>query len=103
MTAEMALGHVGLVLGLEISRLARNNTDWYRLLDLRGVTDTLIGGGDGIYHPSLFNDPGTAADLPHLPRYVTNQAKRDSLGLAWDACMLLRLSLGFKYFVRRVG
>jgi len=44
------------VLGLEVSRLARNNADWYRLLDLCGLTDTLIGDGDGIYHPSLFND-----------------------------------------------
>jgi DNA invertase Pin-like site-specific DNA recombinase len=56
MTADVALGHVGLVLGLEVSRLARNNADWYRLLDLCGVTDTLIGDADGIYHPSLFND-----------------------------------------------
>src|ERR1700687_6000325 len=56
LTAEVALGHVGIVLGLEVSRLARNNADWYRLLDLCGVTDTLIGDGDGIYHPSLFND-----------------------------------------------
>lgn len=56
MTAEVALGHVGLVLGLEVSRLARNNADWYRLLDLCGVTNTLIGDGDGIYHPGLFND-----------------------------------------------
>src|SRR5712672_2209098 len=53
---EVALGHVGIVLGLEVSRLARNNADWYRLLDLCGLTDTLIGDGDGIYHPSLFND-----------------------------------------------
>src|SRR6201997_3886854 len=56
LTAEVALGHVGIVLGLEVSRLARNNADWYRLLDLAGLTDTLIGDGDGIYHPSLFND-----------------------------------------------
>ena len=56
MTAEVALGHVGIVLGLEVSRLARNNADWYRLLDLCGITDTLIGDSDGIYHPSLFND-----------------------------------------------
>ena len=44
------------MLGLEVSRLARNNADWYRLLDLCGLTDTLIGDGDGIYHPALFND-----------------------------------------------
>jgi len=56
MTAEVALGKVGLILGLEVSRLARNSADWYRLLDLCGVTDTLIGDGDGIYHPGGFND-----------------------------------------------
>ena len=56
MTTEIALGHVGIVLALEVSRLARNNADWYRLLDLCGVTDTLIGDADGLYHPSLFND-----------------------------------------------
>jgi DNA invertase Pin-like site-specific DNA recombinase len=56
MTAEVALGRVGIVIGLEVSRLARNNADWYRLLDLCSVTDTLIGDADGIYHPGLFND-----------------------------------------------
>ena len=56
MTAQIALGRVGIVLGLEASRLARNNADWYRLLDLCGMTDTLIGDADGVYHPSLFND-----------------------------------------------
>jgi DNA invertase Pin-like site-specific DNA recombinase len=56
MTTEIALGHVGLILSIEVSRVARNNADWYRLLDLCGVTDTLIGDEDGIYHPGLFND-----------------------------------------------
>jgi excisionase family DNA binding protein len=56
MTAEVALGQVGIILGLEVSRLARNNTDWYRLLDLCSMTDTLIGDADGVYHPALFND-----------------------------------------------
>jgi hypothetical protein len=56
LTSEVALAHVGIVLGLEVSRLARNNADWYRLLELCGVTDTLIGDNDGIYHPALFND-----------------------------------------------
>ena len=44
------------MLGLEVSRLARNNADWHRLMDLAGLTDTLIGDADGIYHPALFND-----------------------------------------------
>jgi DNA invertase Pin-like site-specific DNA recombinase len=56
LTAEVALGHVGILLGIEVSRLARNNAEWYRLLDLCGLTDTLIGDGDGLYHPALFND-----------------------------------------------
>jgi DNA invertase Pin-like site-specific DNA recombinase/predicted DNA-binding transcriptional regulator AlpA len=56
LTAEVALGHVGIVLGLEVSRLARNNVDWYRLIDLAGITDTLIADADGIYHPGQFND-----------------------------------------------
>jgi Resolvase, N terminal domain len=46
-TAEVALGHVGIVVALEVSRLARNNADWYRLLDLCGLTNTLIGDADG--------------------------------------------------------
>jgi DNA invertase Pin-like site-specific DNA recombinase len=54
--SEVAMAHVGIVLGLEVSRLARNNADWYRLLELCGITDTLIGDNDGVYHPALFND-----------------------------------------------
>jgi DNA invertase Pin-like site-specific DNA recombinase/uncharacterized protein YndB with AHSA1/START domain len=56
LTSEVALAHVGIVVVLEVSRLARNNADWYRLLELCGVTDTLLGDSDGVYHPALFND-----------------------------------------------
>jgi DNA invertase Pin-like site-specific DNA recombinase len=56
LTSEVALARVGIVLGLEVSRLARNNADWHRLIELAGLTDTLIGDADGIYHPALFND-----------------------------------------------
>ncbi len=56
MISEVALGKIGLILSLEVSRVARNNSDWYRLLDLCSVTNTLIGDGDGLYHPGLFND-----------------------------------------------
>jgi DNA invertase Pin-like site-specific DNA recombinase len=54
--AAVAMRLVGIVLGLEVSRLARNNADWYRLIDLCAMTDTLIGDGDGLYHPAWFND-----------------------------------------------
>ncbi len=56
LVAEVALGQVGIVLALEVSRLARDNAAWYRLLDLAGVCDTLVADGDGVYHPALFND-----------------------------------------------
>ncbi len=56
MIKEVAMGNVGLILSIEVSRVARNNADWYRLLDLCGITDTLIGDEDGLYHPGLFND-----------------------------------------------
>jgi DNA invertase Pin-like site-specific DNA recombinase len=56
MASEVALGRVGLILAIEVSRVARNNTEWYRLLDFCGVTDTLIGDEDGTYHPGLYND-----------------------------------------------
>ena len=56
LVAEIALGQVGIVLALEVSRLARDNAAWYRLLDLAGVCDTLVCDGDGVYHPALFND-----------------------------------------------
>ena len=56
LVADVGLGKVGIVLGLEVSRLARNNADWYQLLDLCAVTDTLIADADGVYHPGDFND-----------------------------------------------
>jgi DNA invertase Pin-like site-specific DNA recombinase len=53
---EVSLGRVGLVMGLEVSRLARNNADWARLLEICAITDTLILDEDGIYDPTNFND-----------------------------------------------
>jgi DNA invertase Pin-like site-specific DNA recombinase len=56
LVADVGLGKVGIVLGIEVSRLARNNADWYHLLDLCALTDTLIADADGVYHPADFND-----------------------------------------------
>ena len=101
MTAEVALGRVGIVIGLEVARVARNNAEWYRLLDLCSVTDTLIGDSDGLYHPRLFNDrlllglKGTMAEAElHVLRArldggIRNKAARGELrrglpvGLVW--------------------
>jgi DNA invertase Pin-like site-specific DNA recombinase len=101
LTSEVALANVGIVLGLEVSRLARNNADWYRLLELCGITDTLIGDNDGVYHPALFNDrlllglKGTMSEAElHIIRArldggIRNKAARGELrrglpvGLVW--------------------
>src|ERR1700693_4602584 len=56
LVAEVGLGRAGVVLGLEVSRLARNNADWHRLLELAALTSTLILDEDGIYDPAHFND-----------------------------------------------
>jgi DNA invertase Pin-like site-specific DNA recombinase len=91
LVSEVALGHAGLVLGLECSRVVRNNSDWYRLLDLCGVTVTVIGDLDGLYHPGSFNDrlllglKGTISEAElHMIRQrldggIRNKAKRGEL------------------------
>lgn len=99
--AQVGLGQVGIVLSLECSRLARNNADWYRLLDLAGMTDTLIADADGVYHPAIFNDrlvlgmKGTMSEAElHILRArldggIRNKAARGQLrrglpvGLIW--------------------
>lgn len=56
LVAEVSMGRAGIVLGLEVSRLARNNTDWHRLLEICALTGTLILDEDGLYDPLTFND-----------------------------------------------
>lgn len=56
LVGEVSLGHVGIILGIEVSRLARNNSDWYQLLDLAALLDTLIADNDGVYNLRLYND-----------------------------------------------
>ena len=56
LVTEVSLGRAGIVLGLEVSRLARNSTDWHRLLEICALTDALILDEDGIYDPAHFND-----------------------------------------------
>ena len=56
LTEQIALGQVGVVLALEVSRLARSSAEWYRLLDLCGITDTLIADEASVYYPGMFDD-----------------------------------------------
>lgn len=56
LVTDVGMGHAGIVMGLEVSRLARNNADWHRLLEICALGDTLILDEDGVYDPTSFND-----------------------------------------------
>lgn len=56
LVADVGMGRAGIVFGLEVSRLARNNADWHRLLEICALSDTLICDEDGLYDPANFND-----------------------------------------------
>lgn len=56
LVSDVGMGHAGIVMGIEVSRLARNNADWHRLLEICGLTETLILDEDGVYDPREFND-----------------------------------------------
>lgn len=91
LVAEVGLGNAGIVMGLEVSRLARNCTDWHRLLEICALSNTLILDEDGIYDPAHFNDrlllglKGTMSEAElHVLRArlrggVLNKAKRGEL------------------------
>jgi DNA invertase Pin-like site-specific DNA recombinase/predicted DNA-binding transcriptional regulator AlpA len=83
LVADVGLGRAGIVLSLESSRLARNNADWYQLLDLCALTDTLIADADGVYHPASYNDrlvlglKGTLSECElHLLRSRMTEGRR---------------------------
>jgi DNA invertase Pin-like site-specific DNA recombinase len=109
LVGEVSLGHAGVVLGLEVSRLARNSMDWHRLLELCALSDTLILDEDGLYDCNDFNDrlvlglKGTMSEAElHFLRArlrggITSKAKRGELasplpvGLVYDEQWHVRL------------
>jgi DNA invertase Pin-like site-specific DNA recombinase len=102
LVTAVSLGQAGIVLGLEVSRLARNSIDWHRLLEICALTNTLILDEDGIYDPAQFNDrlllglKGTMSEAElHVLRArlqggILNKAQRGELwvrppiGLVYD-------------------
>jgi DNA invertase Pin-like site-specific DNA recombinase len=101
LVTEVSLGHAGVVMGLEVSRLARNSTDWHRLLEICALADVLIVDEDGVYDPAHFNDrlllglKGTMSEAElHVMRArlrggILNKARRGELEM--------RLPIGFVY------
>jgi DNA invertase Pin-like site-specific DNA recombinase len=101
LVADVGLGRVGIVLGIEVSRLARRNADWYQLLDLCALTDTLIADSDGIYHPALHNDRlvlGLKGTMSEAELHVLRARLRGgSLHKAGKGELRLPLPAGFEY------
>jgi DNA invertase Pin-like site-specific DNA recombinase len=56
LVAEVGLGHVGIIVGVQMSRLARSCSDWYQLIDACALFGTLLGDFDGVYDPAIYND-----------------------------------------------
>jgi len=82
LVAEVEMGHAGMVLVLELSRLTRNWTDWHRLLEICAATDTLIVDQDGIYDPTQGNDRillGLEGTMSEAGRYVLRSRIRGSM------------------------
>ena len=94
LVSEVGLNHVGLILGVDMSRLARSSKDWHQLLEICGLFGTLIADLDGIYDPSQYNDrlllglKGTMSEAElhilkqRLVRGKRNKAKRGELGFS---------------------
>jgi DNA invertase Pin-like site-specific DNA recombinase len=101
LVAEVGLGRAGIVMGLEVSRLARNSADWHRLLEMCALTETLILDEDGLYDPAYFNDrlllglKGTMSEAElhvlkaRLQGGILNKARRGEL--------IMPLPIGFQY------
>jgi DNA invertase Pin-like site-specific DNA recombinase len=101
LVSEVGLARAGIVMGLEVSRLARNSADWHRLLEICALTDTLILDEDGLYDPAHFNDrlllglKGTMSEAElhvlkaRLQGGITSKARRGEL--------LVPLPVGFQY------
>ena len=109
LVSEVALGRVGAIIGLEVSRLARSCVDWYRLLEVAALAGSLIIDEEGVYDPNQYNDrlllglKGTLseAELHLLKQRMLgarrNKARRGELriplpaGYVWDEQQGIRL------------
>ena len=101
LVAEVGLGHVGLVMGLEVSRLARSSLDWHHLLELCAMTATLILDEDGLYDPATFNDRlllGMKGAMSEAELHVLRARLRGGiLNKAQRAALKLQLPVGLVY------
>jgi DNA invertase Pin-like site-specific DNA recombinase len=97
----VALREVGIIFGLEVSRLARNNLDWYQLLEVAAAFAVLIGDEDGVYDPAEFNDRlllGLKGTFSEIERYqITARMQRGRLNKARRGELAVPLPIGYAY------
>lgn len=97
--AEVTMEHVGMVLGIEMSRLARSNKDWHQLLELCAVFGTLLADEDGVYDPNDSNDrlllglKGTISEFELVT--MRNRLERGKLNKAMRGELYLHAPIGF--------
>lgn len=101
LVSEVGMGHAGLVMGLEVSRLARNNVDWHRLLEICALSGTLILDEDGLYNPGNFNDRlllGLKGTMSEAELYmIRTRLQGGLLNKARRGEFAVRLPVGFLY------
>jgi DNA invertase Pin-like site-specific DNA recombinase/DNA-binding XRE family transcriptional regulator len=101
LVGEVGMGHAGMVMGLEVSRLARNSSDWHRLLEICALSGTLILDEDGVYDPAHFNDRlllGLKGTMSEAELHVLRARMRGGyLAKARRGELKVRLPVGFIY------
>jgi DNA invertase Pin-like site-specific DNA recombinase len=101
LVADVGLARAGIVMGLEVSRLARNSADWHRLLELCALTETLILDEDGLYDPAHFNDRlllGLKGAMSEAELHVLKARLHGGLvNKARKGELLVPLPIGFQY------
>jgi DNA invertase Pin-like site-specific DNA recombinase len=105
LVSEVSLGHIGIILGFEVARMARSCTDWYRLLELCALFGTLIADLDGIYDPAQYNDRlllGLKGTMSEAELHIMQQRLRQGL-LAKARRGDLRVAVPMGYIRRASG
>lgn len=99
LVSEVSLGHVGLILGIEMSRLARSCADWYQLLELCALFQTLIADSDGVYDPAQYNDRlllGLKGTMSEAELHILQQRLRQGrLSKARRGALAVPLPIGY--------
>jgi DNA invertase Pin-like site-specific DNA recombinase len=101
LVSEVSMGRAGVVMGLEVSRLARNSIDWHRLLEICALTQTLILDEEGIYDPSHFNDRmllGLKGTMSEAELFMIRQRLiGEMISKARRGELKIRLPIGYEY------